>query len=85
MQDEPAAPEAGDMDEWVELHEAVDRLPIEEREVVGLIFYHGWKQEQIAALLKISARTVRRRWESACRKIRRLAKFDCEQPNGENG
>jgi RNA polymerase sigma factor (sigma-70 family) len=83
--DEPAAPEEGDMDEWVELHEAVDRLPSEEREVVGLVFYHGWKQEQIAALLKVSARTVRRRWESACRKIRKLANFDSERPDGENG
>jgi RNA polymerase sigma-70 factor (ECF subfamily) len=83
--DEPAAPEAVDMDEWVELHEAVDRLPAEEREVVGLYFYHGWKQEEIAALLKISARTVRRRWDSACRKIRKLANLDCQRPGGEDG
>jgi RNA polymerase sigma factor (sigma-70 family) len=82
--DEPAAPEAADMDEWVELHKAVDRLPAEEREIVGLYFYHGWKQEEIAALLKISTRTVRRRWDTACRKIRKLSNLDSQGPGGEN-
>src|SRR5438067_421874 len=33
-----------DFELWVRFHEAVDELPIEEREVVGLVFYHGWTQ-----------------------------------------
>ena len=73
---EPAAPEAGDMDEWVELHEAVDQLPMEEREVVGLVIYHGWKQEQIAELFNVNVRTIRRRWLAACQRIQKLAKFE---------
>jgi RNA polymerase sigma-70 factor (ECF subfamily) len=75
---EPVAPEDADMDEWVELHEAVDRLPIEEREVVGLVFYHGWKQEEIAKLLNVSVKTVRRRWIKAREAIRKLAEFEGE-------
>ena len=47
----PAAPPAdADTDQWVRFHEAVDRLPPEEREVVSLVFYHGWTQYQIAEL-----------------------------------
>jgi RNA polymerase sigma-70 factor (ECF subfamily) len=59
-----------DNDRWVRFHEAVDQLPIEEREVVGLAFYHGWKQYQIAELFQVDERTIRRRWASACKKIR---------------
>ena len=78
IQHEPAAPEDADMDEWVELHEAVDRLPMEEREVVSLVFYHGWKQEEIAKLLNVSVKTVRRRWSKARNAIRKLAEFEGE-------
>ena len=67
---EPAAPEASDADQWMRFHEAVDQLPAEEREVVGLVFYHGWTQGRIAELFQVDERTIRRRWASACRKIR---------------
>jgi RNA polymerase sigma factor (sigma-70 family) len=75
---EPAAPEEGDLDDWVELHEAIDQLPSELREVVGLVFYHGWKQEQVAELLKVSVRTVRRWWHAACEQIRKRTGIDIE-------
>jgi RNA polymerase sigma factor (sigma-70 family) len=76
---EPVAPEVSDNDHWVRFHEAVDQLPIEEREVVGLIFYHGWKQQQIAELFQVDERTIRRRWSSACKKIRASAGLDFEK------
>lgn len=59
-----------EFDLWVRFHEAVDSLPLEEREVVGLVFYHGWKQNKIAELFNVSVRTVRRRWFSACQRLR---------------
>src|SRR5438132_5094838 len=34
------------LERWHEFHEAVQRLPAEEREVIGLAFYHGWTQAQ---------------------------------------
>jgi DNA-directed RNA polymerase specialized sigma24 family protein len=40
-------------------------LPTEEREIVGLIFYHGWTQAAVAELFQANERTVRRRWEAA--------------------
>ena len=38
-------------------------LPVREREVVGLVFYHGWTQAQVAELFGVDVRTVRRWWE----------------------
>jgi RNA polymerase sigma-70 factor (ECF subfamily) len=75
---EPAAPEVSDSDQWVRFHEAVDQLPSEEREVVGLVFYHGWKQHEIAELFQVDERTIRRRWASACQKIRQIAGTDMQ-------
>jgi RNA polymerase sigma-70 factor (ECF subfamily) len=61
-----AAPEGGDdLDLWCAFHEQVARLPPEEREVVGLMFYHGWHKQQVAELLGVDQRTVRRRWLAA--------------------
>jgi RNA polymerase sigma-70 factor (ECF subfamily) len=69
---EVSAPEDGgaeDLELWSAFHERVEQLPVEEREVVGLIFYHGWTQAQIAELLDVDERTVRRRWRSACERL----------------
>jgi RNA polymerase sigma-70 factor (ECF subfamily) len=50
---------------WAEFHERVDQLPETEREVFDLLWYQGLKEEEAATLLKVSARTVQRRWQSA--------------------
>jgi RNA polymerase sigma factor (sigma-70 family) len=62
----PAPAEAPDLDLWSGFHELVEQLPCKEREVMSLAFYHGWTQAQIAELLGIDERTVRRHWRSAC-------------------
>ena len=66
---DPGGALAGDLDLWSAFHEQVDRLPVEEREVVGLTFYHGWTHAQIAELLRVTDRTVRRYWQSACLRL----------------
>jgi RNA polymerase sigma-70 factor (ECF subfamily) len=58
-----------DLEWWTTFHEAVEKLPAEEREVVGLIFYHGWTQAQTAELFGVSGRTIARRWFSACLRL----------------
>lgn len=68
--EQPAAMD--DLDLWCRFHEAVDQLPAEEREVMGLAFYHGWTQLQIAEFFQVNERTVRRRWQAACLELRRL-------------
>lgn len=61
---------AADLEKWSRFHEGVANLPAEEREIVGLIFYHGWTHQAIAELLGFSVRTVQRRWEAALLKLR---------------
>jgi RNA polymerase sigma-70 factor (ECF subfamily) len=68
---EPAAvaDDADDLEKWCAFHEAVERLPMEQREVVGLIYYHGWTQAEVAELLCMSERTVQRHWDKAMRTL----------------
>ncbi len=54
-----------DFERWCRFHEEVEKLPTQEREVVGLIYYHGWPQVQVADLFEVDVRTVRRWWEKA--------------------
>ncbi|QEH38502.1 RNA polymerase sigma factor SigM [Aquisphaera giovannonii] len=54
----------GDLDRWTRFHEEVAKLPAEDRAVVDLLYYHGWKQAEAAELLGVHAKTVRRRWEA---------------------
>jgi RNA polymerase sigma-70 factor (ECF subfamily) len=68
--DRPDDPD--ELERWSAFHREVERLPAEEREVVGLIFYHGWKQADAAELLGMSERTVRRRWEAALAKLHHI-------------
>jgi RNA polymerase sigma-70 factor (ECF subfamily) len=62
-------PPHDDLERWAMFHAAVDNLPAEQREVIGLTFYHGWTQGQIADLFGVDERTIRRRWQSACRNL----------------
>jgi RNA polymerase sigma-70 factor (ECF subfamily) len=64
-----SAPDPDDMERWAIFHEAVVKLPVEEREVFMLSFYHGWTQPQIAVLFGVDERTIRRRWRSAGEKL----------------
>lgn len=68
---DPAFPqEDSELERWCNFHEQVDSLPAEEREVVGVIFYQGWKQDEIANMFGVHLRTVQRWWKSALRKLR---------------
>jgi len=72
--------DVGDLDRCTAFHAAVERLPAEEREVVGLAFYHGWDDVRAAELLGVSDRTVRRWWKSACRRLREELGEDFPNP-----
>lgn len=60
---------ASELEHWTVFHEAVEKLPADEREVVSLIFYHGWTQAEVAELFQVDERTIRRRWRAACLRL----------------
>lgn len=64
---EPAA-----LAEWCELHRQIGSLPEEERTVVGLLYYQGLTQAEAAAVLRVTVRTVQRRWQAALLKLHRV-------------
>jgi RNA polymerase sigma-70 factor (ECF subfamily) len=54
---------------WSEFHQQAEKLPEEEGEVFDLVYYQGVSQVEAAALLNVSARTVKRRYQAACLKV----------------
>ena len=69
---DPNALAPAELDRWTALHEAVERLPAELRELFSLSFYHDWSQAQIAQLLGVSDRQVRRLWRAACLRLNEM-------------
>lgn len=70
------ADESRDLVRWARFHEDVEKLPAAEREVVGLIFYHGWTQAQVAELFGVTVRTVQRYWQAALVRLHGLLQQD---------
>ena len=70
--------EARSLAAWTELHQHVDALPEAEREVFGLLWYHGIPQAEAAKLLDVSLSTVKRRWQSARLRLHDLLEQDAE-------
>jgi RNA polymerase sigma factor (sigma-70 family) len=61
--------EARNLDRWAAFHEAVERLPEREREVMELGYYEGLGKDEIGRLLGVEERTVRRWWNQATRRL----------------
>jgi RNA polymerase sigma-70 factor (ECF subfamily) len=57
--------EPEDISMWGEFHARVETLPDELKEVVNLLFYEGLTQEEASAVLGVSLRTLKRRWQEA--------------------
>lgn len=70
--------DAQDMLEWGEFHEHVERLPAEDREVFDLLYYHGLTQDEAAATLGVSSRTIKRRWREARLALHAVTQCDRE-------
>ncbi len=66
--------DSAELERWCAFHQEVEQLPAEQREVVGLIFYHGWTQVEVAELFQVNVRTVQRRWEAALVKLHQVLK-----------
>lgn len=62
---EDASDEPMTLEGWAAFHEAVEALAEEEQAVVNLLWYENLTQEQAAAVLGLSLRTLKRRWQTA--------------------
>lgn len=69
---DPSTGEPETLAQWSEFHRCVERLSDEAREVFDLLFYEGLEQLEAAALLGISERTIRRRWQQTRLELGRL-------------
>jgi RNA polymerase sigma-70 factor (ECF subfamily) len=70
---------------WTRFHEIAAALPEEEREMFGLVWYAAATQDEIATLLGLSPRTVRRRWERTKRCfLRQLEGLQGEDAHGDH-
>ena len=57
--------EASRLSVWSEFHEQVGKLDDDERETFDLIWYQGLPQSEVARIIGVSERTVKRRWQAA--------------------
>jgi RNA polymerase sigma-70 factor (ECF subfamily) len=73
---QPEAPKDKNLERWCVFHEAVEELPVDQREVIGLIIYHGWTRADVAVLFQVSPRTVRRWYSDAILTLRKKWKRD---------
>ncbi len=67
--------DAGAPDElacWSEFHAAADRLAEPERTAFDLLYYHELPQAEVAEVMGVSERQVRRYWQSARRELHRV-------------
>ena len=69
----PADPGTEDLDRLAAFHEAVAGLPVEQRETIGLTYYHGWTQSEIAHLFNVNVRTVQRWYADGVAALRQRA------------
>lgn len=69
-------PDAARLMRWCELHEAVEQLPVAERCVFELRWYHGMTWAEVAGVLTVSEATAKRHWLAARLHLRAKMQFD---------
>ena len=62
--------EPSSLAEWTDFHRRIEKLPPEEKEVADLRWYQGLTHEEVAEVLHVDERTVRRRWIAVKTKLR---------------
>jgi RNA polymerase sigma factor (sigma-70 family) len=65
---------------WTDFHREIEALPTVEREAFDLLFYQGLSQFEAAALLDVSERTMKRRWQAA--RLRLVQALGGKMPGG---
>ena len=66
--------------QWGDIHAQIEKLPDELKEVFDLIWYHDLLQSEVADILKIDIRTVKRRWRKARLELQNLLQDSIPEP-----
>jgi RNA polymerase sigma factor (sigma-70 family) len=61
--------EVRNLERWAAFHEAVERLPEQDRDLIELGFYEGLARDEMARILGVDERTVRRWWNRVTRRL----------------
>jgi RNA polymerase sigma factor (sigma-70 family) len=67
--------------EMADFHESVGRLQVEEKEVFELVFYQGMTLAEVARMLELSERTIKRRFRAAKLSLNSILKSDPTNTN----
>ncbi|GAC1357849.1 MAG: hypothetical protein NVS2B12_12890 [Ktedonobacteraceae bacterium] len=76
-----AASQRGRLEDSLDLNRAIDQLPLNQRAVLVLFYYHHMTMPEIAETLGVAENTLRKRLQAALEKIRRVLKIDLSAPN----
>jgi RNA polymerase sigma-70 factor (ECF subfamily) len=60
------------IEDWAAFHEAVEKLPSEEKEVFSLRYYGGWSREEAATIIGVAEKTVTRRYGRATQTLAKM-------------
>ncbi|HLG78995.1 MAG TPA: RNA polymerase sigma factor [Ktedonobacteraceae bacterium] len=71
-----ASTQPGHIEEHIDLLHALERLPMNQRVVLVLFYYHAMTIPEISTLLGVSENTLQKRLQSGLNKIRRLFQWD---------
>ncbi len=75
-----AAPALEQREDWLDMQEALAELPMNQRVVLVLFYYHRLTMPEIAALLGVAENTLRKRLQAALKNIRRRLRIELSPP-----
>lgn len=68
--------QSGRLEEGIDLEQAIGQLPLKQRTVLVLFYYHRMTMPEITALLGVAENTLRKRLQAALDKIRRVLQVE---------
>ncbi len=71
----------GQVEDTLDITQAIGQLPINQRTVLVLFYYHHMSLSEIASMLGVAENTLRKRLQSALEKIRRALRVDHQYTN----
>jgi RNA polymerase sigma-70 factor (ECF subfamily) len=66
--------------DWTDFHEQIEALPDEDRELFDLLWYQGLSQAEAGAVLNVSERTLKRRWQAARLRLHAALRGEMPEP-----